>query len=69
MKNEQQVKKPDQAGKFLFFSHRLYIHRSRIWGKGGVMFDRFVSGRTGYWLVKKFSRKKKTEWVARYLST
>jgi hypothetical protein len=41
----------------------------------GVTQNRFVSGRmhlfpkAGYWLGKKFSRRNRTEWVARYLST
>lgn len=35
MKNGQQVRRSDQAGTFLLFPHRLYTHRSRIWGKGG----------------------------------
>jgi hypothetical protein len=41
----------------------------------GMMQNRFVSGRkhlfpkAGYWLGKKFSRRNRTEWAARYLST
>ena len=41
----------------------------------GMTQNRFVSGGTHlfpkarYWLGKKFSRRNRTEWVARYLST
>jgi hypothetical protein len=41
----------------------------------GLKGGHFVSGRmhlfprAGYWLGKKFNRKNRTEWVARYLST
>ena len=35
-KNEQQIRRSDQADKFLFFPHRLYTHRSRKEGEDGV---------------------------------
>jgi hypothetical protein len=41
----------------------------------GMMQNHLVSGRmnlfpkAGYWLGKKFCRRNRTEWVARYLST
>lgn len=57
-----------KADKFLLFPHKLYTHRSRIWGQ----WSRFVSGeclfsRTGYWLGENLSRKSRTKWVARHL--
>lgn len=73
MKNGQQVRRSDQAGTFLLFPHRLYTHRSRIWGKGGGGgVTLFLGERTcslGYWLGKKLSRRNRIERVARYLST
>jgi hypothetical protein len=50
------------------------MHTEAGYGEGDDS-DHFVSGRTplfpkaGYWLGKKFSRRNRTEWFARYLST
>jgi hypothetical protein len=71
IKSEQQVRKSDQADKFLLFLHRLYTHRRRIWGEGGgvgllCLWGMHLFSRTGYWVGKIFNRKNRTEWVARH---
>jgi hypothetical protein len=70
---EQTASLIDQAVKFLLFPGRFYAHRSRIWGGGWRRIALFLgehtcSQKAGYWLGKKFSRRNRTEWVARYLS-
>jgi hypothetical protein len=58
-----------------YCSHTGYILTEAGYGIREVEGSRFVSGgmhlfpKAGYWLGKKFSRKNRTEWVARYLST
>ena len=70
-KNGQQVRRSDQADKFLFFPHRLYTHRSKKGDGGGLLrlWAIHLFPGTGYWLGKQFSRKIRTEWVIRHLST
>ena len=70
---EQTVSITDQAGKFYFFQAG-FIPMEAGYGEGDDQ-KCFVSGgmhlfpKAGYWLGKKFSRRNRTEWVARYLST
>jgi hypothetical protein len=55
----------------LFFPHRLYTYRRREGGVGGLrcLWVMHLFPGTGYWLGKQFSRKIRTEWVIRHLST
>jgi hypothetical protein len=72
-RTDSKSKNPDQADRFSF-SQAGFIPIEAGYGEG-VTQNRFVSGGThqfpkaGYWLGKKFSRRNRTEWVARYLST
>ena len=58
---------------FVFPRQVLYPNRSRIWGGEWHRFTLYLVERTcsqsRIWLGKKFSRRNRTEWVARYLST
>jgi hypothetical protein len=64
----------DQADKF-YFSQAGFIPIEAGYGGWAMTQNRFVSGgmhlfpKARYWLGKKFSRRNRTEWVARYLST
>jgi hypothetical protein len=56
-----------------YFSQAGFMPTEAGYGEGDDAESLFVSGRThlfpkaGYWLGKKFSRRNRTEWVARYL--
>jgi hypothetical protein len=54
---------------FIFLRQLLCPQKQDI--RRGMTQNRFVSGgmHLYYWLGKKFSRRHRTEWVARYLST
>ena len=60
-----------------YYSHTGYILIEAGYGVLGVggragslyLWEPHLFSRPGYWLGKKFSRKNRTEWVARYLST
>ena len=74
-KKQKQKQKTSSSWQILFFPGRFYTHRNRKWG-GKMMQNQFVSGgmhpfpKAGYWLGKKmFSRRNRTEWVAKNLST
>jgi hypothetical protein len=57
-----------------YCSHTGYILIEAGYGVREVVGGHFVSGgmhlfpKAGYWLGKKFSRRNRIEWVARYLS-